>query len=134
MNRTRKLAALCALALAGTGLVVGCGGLEEDLRLALERWPDEGIPPNPAAWLMTVAKRRAIDDLRRAQMLVRKHEAVALELEMQEAGVLGDLHRVAVAHGLLGIRRRSQPAVLDHVVERVCQSRLDDRADLGAPG
>lgn len=57
---------------------------QDALVAALERWPDEGIPPNPAAWLMTVAKRRAIDDLRRAQMLIRKHEAVALELEMQQ--------------------------------------------------
>ena len=51
---------------------------------ALERWPEEGIPDNPAAWLMTAAKRRAIDSLRRGQMLVQKHEAIARELEVQQ--------------------------------------------------
>src|ERR1051325_11214540 len=56
---------------------------------ALERWPEEGIPDNPAAWLMTAAKRRAIDSLRRGQMLVQKHEAIARELEVQQQQ-LGD--------------------------------------------
>src|ERR1051325_2103835 len=51
---------------------------------ALERWPEEGIPENPAAWLMTAAKRRAIDSLRRGQMLVQKHEEIARDLEMQQ--------------------------------------------------
>ena len=51
---------------------------------ALERWPQEGIPENPAAWLMTAAKRRAIDGLRRGQMLVHKHEEIARELEVQQ--------------------------------------------------
>jgi RNA polymerase sigma factor (sigma-70 family) len=51
---------------------------------ALERWPEEGIPENPAAWLMTAAKRRAIDSLRRGQMLVQKHEEITRELKVQE--------------------------------------------------
>src|SRR3954469_26032697 len=51
---------------------------------ALERWPEEGIPENPAAWLMTAAKRRAIDNLRREQMLIRKHEEIARELTAQQ--------------------------------------------------
>jgi len=51
---------------------------------ALERWPEEGIPENPAAWLMTAAKRRAIDSLRRGQMLVQKHEEIARELQIQQ--------------------------------------------------
>src|ERR1043165_264217 len=51
---------------------------------ALERWPEEGIPENPAAWLMTAAKRRAIDSLRRGQMLVQKHEEIARELQVQQ--------------------------------------------------
>lgn len=56
---------------------------------ALERWPEEGIPENPAAWLMTAAKRRAIDGLRRGQMLIQKHEEIARELEAQQQQ-LGD--------------------------------------------
>src|SRR5689334_5051616 len=62
---------------------------QDALVAALERWPEEGIPENPAAWLMTAAKRRAIDNLRRGQMLVQKHEEIARELEVQQQE-LGD--------------------------------------------
>jgi RNA polymerase sigma-70 factor (ECF subfamily) len=56
-------------------------GLAEDLAqealvTALERWPETGIPDNPGAWLMATAKNRAIDQLRRRQMLERKHGAI----------------------------------------------------------
>ncbi|HZO54553.1 MAG TPA: RNA polymerase sigma factor [Bryobacteraceae bacterium] len=57
---------------------------QDALVAALERWPDEGIPENPAPWLMTAAKRRAIDSLRRGQMLVQKHEEIARELQGQQ--------------------------------------------------
>src|SRR5262245_23074662 len=57
---------------------------QDALATALEVWPEEGIPDTPAAWLMTAAKRRALDSLRRARMLVQKHEAIARELEMQQ--------------------------------------------------
>ena len=57
---------------------------QDALVAALERWREEGIPENPAAWLMTAAKRRAIDTLRRGQMLVQKHEEVARELQAQQ--------------------------------------------------
>jgi RNA polymerase sigma-70 factor, ECF subfamily len=63
---------------------------QDALVAALERWPDEGIPENPAAWLMTAAKRRGIDSLRRGQMLERKHGEIARELEWQQ-------HRLAEA-------------------------------------
>ena len=57
---------------------------QDALVAALAHWPKEGIPDNPAAWLMTAAKRRAIDSLRRGQMLVQKHEEIARELEVQQ--------------------------------------------------
>ena len=57
---------------------------QDALVAALEQWPDEGIPENPAAWLMTAAKRRAIDSLRRGRMLEQKHAEVARELEFQQ--------------------------------------------------
>jgi RNA polymerase sigma-70 factor, ECF subfamily len=57
---------------------------QEALITALELWPEQGIPENPAAWLMTAAKRRAIDSLRRGRMLVQKHEEIARELEFQQ--------------------------------------------------
>ncbi len=58
-------------------------GLAEDfaqdaLVAALERWADEGIPDNPGAWLTTAAKNRALDHLRRAPMLDRKHQELVL--------------------------------------------------------
>ena len=65
-------------------------GLAEDLAqealvTALERWPETGVPDNPGAWLMATAKNRAIDQLRRDQMLARKQGA--LEDEASVAGV-----------------------------------------------
>src|SRR5215471_1380241 len=57
---------------------------QDALVAALERWPEEGIPENPAPWLITAAKRRAIDSLRRGQVLVRKHEEIARELQAQQ--------------------------------------------------
>ncbi len=54
--------------LAGDALVV-----------ALERWPIDGVPDNPGAWLMTTAKRRAIDTSRRAKMTEQKHQQLGHE-------------------------------------------------------
>jgi RNA polymerase sigma factor (sigma-70 family) len=68
---------------------------QDALVTALEQWPEQGVPENPAAWLMTAAKRRAIDWLRRGRMLVQKHEEVARELEWQQQQ-LGD----ALEHSL----------------------------------
>ena len=57
---------------------------QDTLVAALERWPEEGIPDNPASWLMTTAKHRAIDRLRRGQMLELKHNEIVRELEEQQ--------------------------------------------------
>lgn len=54
---------------------------QDALVIALETWPRDGVPDNPGAWLMTTAKRRAIDRLRRLQLLDRKHEELARELD-----------------------------------------------------
>ena len=56
---------------------------QDVLVTALERWPQAGVPDNPGAWLMTAAKRRAIDHLRRQKLLQRKHEQLAYELESE---------------------------------------------------
>src|ERR1700742_3000897 len=56
---------------------------QDALVAALERWPEEGIPEHPAPWLMTTARRRAIDGLRRGQMLVHKHEEIGRALQEQ---------------------------------------------------
>src|SRR2546429_6190666 len=72
--------------IGGLRRITGDGGLAEDLAqdalvVALERWPQSGIPDNPGAWLMATAKHRAIDQLRRSKMLDRKHEQLGHELE-----------------------------------------------------
>ena len=51
--------------------------LQEAFSDALMRWPAEGVPPNPAAWITTVARRRAIDVVRRAHNFKKKSEALA---------------------------------------------------------
>lgn len=76
--------------IAGLARLVRDVGLAEDLAqdalvAALEQWPREGVPRNPAAWLMTAAKRRAIDRLRRDQRLDRKLAEIAHALEVREA-------------------------------------------------
>ena len=75
--------------IAAIARVTGDIGIAEELVqdalvAALERWPNEGIPENTAAWLMTAAKRRAIDRLRRGQLLLQKHEEIARELQVQQ--------------------------------------------------
>ncbi len=52
---------------------------QETLITALEHWPVDGIPQNPAAWVTTVARRKAIDRLRRAKVGARK-QALLIEL------------------------------------------------------
>jgi predicted RNA polymerase sigma factor len=57
---------------------------QEALVAALEHWPVHGVPEKPGAWLMATAKHRALDHLRRGQMLAKKHALVALDLEQRE--------------------------------------------------
>jgi RNA polymerase sigma factor (sigma-70 family) len=71
-------------------------GVAEDLAqdalvAALEQWPESGVPRNPGAWLMTTAKRRAIDLLRRRSLLERKHEQLGRELDSERAFAPPDL-------------------------------------------
>ena len=54
---------------------------QDALVAALSEWPRTGVPANPGAWLMAVAKRRAIDALRRDKMRARKHEEIAHTLD-----------------------------------------------------
>ncbi len=67
--------------IAGLARYTGDIGLAEDLAqdavvAALEQWPAEGVPRNPGAWLMTVAKRRAIDFFRRHAELEKKYAEI----------------------------------------------------------
>ena len=63
-------------------------GLAEELAqdalvAALEQWPSQGVPANPAAWLMTTARHRAIDTIRRKALHERKEDEIAYEIELQ---------------------------------------------------
>jgi len=76
--------------IAGLARITRDVGVAEDLAqdalvAALEQWPASGVPDNPGAWLMTAAKRRAIDGMRRSKMLDRKHGELGWELEERQA-------------------------------------------------
>ncbi|HSE64626.1 MAG TPA: RNA polymerase sigma factor [Thermoanaerobaculia bacterium] len=82
--------------IAGLTRMVRDVGLAEDLAqdalvAALERWPESGVPDNPGAWLMTTAKRRAIDRLRRDKMLDGKHVELGREIDARLADAAADL-------------------------------------------
>jgi RNA polymerase sigma factor (sigma-70 family) len=53
---------------------------QDALLAATEQWPRDGVPDNPAAWLMTAAKRHAIDHLRRGDLIDRKHAEFAHDI------------------------------------------------------
>jgi RNA polymerase sigma factor (sigma-70 family) len=63
---------------------------QDALVAALEAWPVKGVPQNPAAWLMTTAKNRALDRLRRDKSLGEKLEQIGHDLEAQEALIVPD--------------------------------------------
>ncbi|HET9500585.1 MAG TPA: RNA polymerase sigma factor [Marmoricola sp.] len=58
---------------------------QDALVSALEQWPSQGVPVNPGAWLMTTAKRRAVDSFRRADTLRRKTEELGHRLSEEDA-------------------------------------------------
>jgi RNA polymerase sigma factor (sigma-70 family) len=63
---------------------------QDALVAALENWPVKGVPQNPAAWLMTTAKNRALDRLRRDKSLDAKLEQIGHDLQAQEALIVPD--------------------------------------------
>jgi len=82
--------------IAGLTRIVRDVGLAEDLAqdalvAALEKWPDSGVPDNPGAWLMATARNRAIDRLRRRELLERKHAELERELEGRQERLAAEL-------------------------------------------
>src|SRR5256885_16886803 len=78
--------------IAGLARIVRDVGRAEELAqdalvAALEQWPKEGVPKNPGAWLMATAKHRAIDHVRREQVLARKVEQLGHEIQTGAAAV-----------------------------------------------
>ena len=70
------------------------------LVIALEQWPVAGVPDQPGAWLMTTAKRRAIDMLRRKALHARKEDELTREIEEQMQ--MSDASPEAVADDPIG--------------------------------
>ena len=92
-----------AKVIAGLARIVRDVGIAEELAqdalvIALERWPESGIPENPGAWLMATAKHRAIDYFRRNKLLDRKHEELARELKSQQETAMANSDKFADSH------------------------------------
>src|SRR5215813_13712201 len=84
-----------ARVIAGLTRIVRDVGLAEELAqdalvVALEKWPESGIPDNPNAWLMATAKHRALDHFRRNKLLQRKHEEIGRELKSKQESALAN--------------------------------------------
>jgi RNA polymerase sigma factor (sigma-70 family) len=81
--------------IAGVARIVRDVGVAEELAhdalvAALEQWPQAGIPDNPGAWLMTAAKHRAIDFVRRNKRFDRKQEDIGRGLRARHAAAAPD--------------------------------------------
>ncbi len=82
--------------IAGLARMVRDVGLAEELAMdalvvALEKWPETGIPRNPGAWLMATAKNRAIDTLRRRKLGERKYSELLHEIESDQPDPVTEL-------------------------------------------
>ena len=82
--------------IAGLARMMRDVGMAEELAqdalvTALSEWPKTGVPTNPGAWLMTAAKRRAIDLLRRSKVLQRKQAEIARDLADEHDTSVADL-------------------------------------------
>jgi RNA polymerase sigma factor (sigma-70 family) len=82
-----KLAARLTRTLRDVGLAEEV--VQDAFVLALERWPRDGIPHNPAAWLTRVATNRALDRLRRTVLIDGKHRQLAVDLAELERAMPG---------------------------------------------
>ncbi|HTM28567.1 MAG TPA: RNA polymerase sigma factor [Rhodanobacter sp.] len=84
--------------IAGLARMLRDFGLAEEMAqdalvTALETWPTSGVPERPGAWLMTTAKRRAIDRLRRDTLAARKHVQLGYELTLLQHADGDDVER-----------------------------------------
>jgi RNA polymerase sigma-70 factor, ECF subfamily len=95
LESSRLIAGLARYAAGDIGLAEELA--QDAVVAALEQWPQAGVPANPGAWLMTVAKRRAVDQFRRRQELDRKYEQIGRALEAEGGDGTADLDRVAAA-------------------------------------
>ena len=81
--------------IAGLARTVRDISLAEDLAqdalvAALQQWPESGVPDNPGAWLLAVARRRAIDGIRRRTVFERKRDEIGRDLEIEQDVLLAE--------------------------------------------
>ena len=74
-----------ALLRAGADLALAEDCVQDALVAAMQRWPAEGWPERPGAWLMTAAKHRLIDRMRHAQMAAREQQALGVDADARAA-------------------------------------------------
>ena len=78
---------LAALIAATSDFTIAEDALQDAVEAALRQWPREGAPRQPAAWLTTIARRKAIDRLRRDQTLLRKQAVLQALADLEAAQV-----------------------------------------------
>ena len=89
--------------IAGLARYTGDVGTAEELAqdavvAALEQWPADGVPRNPGAWLMTVARRRAVDMIRRDRQRQEKYAQLGRAMHADSETSEAELDRVASDH------------------------------------
>ena len=83
---------------------------QEAFAIAAERWPRDGVPDNPGAWLVTTARNRAIDRIRRDRTLAAKTRLLEVPEAAEDADGRDDLpRRAARARSSPAATRRSPP-------------------------
>jgi len=68
---------------------LGEDAVQDAFAAALDRWPKDGVPENPRAWLISTGRFKAIDSLRRRARFDASQERIAEQLETQPSGVMG---------------------------------------------
>jgi RNA polymerase sigma-70 factor (ECF subfamily) len=84
----RERSQIMAVLIRLTGdFIIAEDAVQEAFTIALERWPVDGVPPKPAAWITTAARRRAIDVVRRTQRFRRREDAIQRLREAEGANL-----------------------------------------------
>ena len=110
--------------------------VQEAWIVALERWPRDGVPDNPGAWITTTARNRAIDRLRRERVLEEKRaqlaalEALGGDGERLLRGVLGE---VEVAEDADQGGQDAAPLLAEDLIERRYQYTSEGRISTAPP-
>jgi RNA polymerase sigma-70 factor (ECF subfamily) len=99
-------------------LIRACGdfdlaeeAMQEAFAVALQRWPADGVPRVPAAWITTTARRKAIDKLRRDQTLAAKQAELEADAALDAMAAAADPGRPHAADARWAYHARSRASV-----------------------